>query len=189
MKPKFGQDFEADGVCSRFETEVWSLLWRWNLVDISKLSQTCAGMNASLLTMELHVNFQPLLQDFVGVLGMRMTIWYIISLICNLWYCYNTLYLHTARSNPFLSICHKQAEKNEKQKLRFCKLHEARIWSRFWNWWSLLKIWDWSSILTLPGIHTCNIFERLWDHRWLQLPNSERKPSERSRFKGYLIWL
>ena len=26
-------------------------------------------MNASLLTMELHVNFQRLLQDFVGVLG------------------------------------------------------------------------------------------------------------------------
>ena len=69
MKPKFGQDFEADGVCSRFETEVWSLLWRWNLVDISKLSQTCAGMNASLLTMELHVNFPPLLQDFVWVFG------------------------------------------------------------------------------------------------------------------------
>ena len=26
MKPKYGQDFETDGVCSRFETEVRSLL-------------------------------------------------------------------------------------------------------------------------------------------------------------------
>ena len=164
-----------------FDVEIWSIYRSW-----VKLAQVWMLHSSPWNSMWTSRHCCRILYEF---LGMIMMIWYIMSLMCNLWYCYNTLYLHTARSNPLLSICHKQAEKNEKQKLRFCKLHKAKIWSRFWNCRSLLKIWDWSSILTLPGIHTCNIFERLWDHRWLQLPNSERKPSERSRFKGYLIWL